>query len=240
MNTAIKLTNQEPAMPTILLIDKGNNTHDLLRQVISEIDYVLMAEGPEVALYKLGDSTPDLIILDLGLRAPDSALICRRLRAIPRFYGAPILALTTLASPGDIARVLDAGADDCLRKPLVLRELGARIRALMRRPNRAETYTWITLVRAEKAVLVRDEPVELTPTEFDLLEALCRTPGEPVHAHTLLQEVWNYPPGVGDPALVRNHVRNLRRKLERDPDRPRIVTSSHGRGYAVSVDIRRR
>ncbi|MFN8418027.1 MAG: response regulator [Anaerolineae bacterium] len=151
-------------MPTILLIDKGNNTNDLLRQVISEIDYVLMAEGPEVALYKLGDSTPDLIILDLGLRAPDSALICRRLRAIPRFYGAPILALTTLASPGDIARVLDAGADDCLRKPLVLRELGARIRALMRRPNRAETYTWITLVRADKAVLVRDEPVELTPT----------------------------------------------------------------------------
>jgi DNA-binding response OmpR family regulator len=87
---------------------------------------------------------------------------------------------------------------------------------------------------------VRGRKIDLTPTEYELLVALCQNPGEHMDATRLLEQVWHYPPGDGDPALVRNHVRNLRRKLEHDPDRPRIVTSAHGRGYAVSIGIERR
>ena len=92
----------------------------------------------------------------------------------------------------------------------------------------------------ERAIKLHGRPVELTPTEFDLLEVLSQQPGEYLTATELLQLVWHYPPGSGDPALVRNHVRNLRRKLENDPDRPRVVTSAHGRGYTLSVDAQRR
>lgn len=228
-------------MPTILLIDKGNATFELARQAAVESNSdTILAETLEIALHKLGDSTPSLIIVDLSLRAADTSLMCRRVRSVPRFAHVPLLAVSMLQGAADIARVLDSGADDCLRRPVVAREFAARIRALLRRPKSSESYLWLTINRQEKLVMLRDEVVDLTPTEFDLLEALCRTPGEPIAASTLLQEVWHYPAGVGDPALVRNHVRNLRRKLERDPDRPRIVTSAHGRGYAISVDIRRR
>jgi two-component system, OmpR family, response regulator RpaA len=228
-------------MPTILLIDKGSTTLDAVRQMLpGEVRDLAVADTLESALHRLGDMTPSLIVVDLGLKPSDSSMMCRRLRSVPRFVQVPILAVTSAQSAAEIARVLDSGADDCIRKPLVMREFGARMRALLRRPKGTESYLWITINRQDRSVHLRDEPVELTPTEFELLEALCRTPGEPMPASTLLQEVWHYPPGIGDPALVRNHVRNLRRKLERDPDRPRIVTSAHGRGYTVSVDIRHR
>jgi DNA-binding response OmpR family regulator len=228
-------------MATILLIDKGPNTYEVLRQLMpSEARELLATDTLEAGLHRLGDNTPSLIVIDLGLKPIDSATMCRRVRSMPRFAQVPVLSITSAQTAMEVARVLDAGADDCLRKPLVARELGARVRALLRRPKGIENYLWITINRQDRSVLLRDQPVELTPTEFELLEALCRSPGEPIPASTLLQEVWNYPPGVGDPALVRNHVRNLRRKLERDPDRPRIVTSAHGRGYTVSVDIRHR
>lgn len=230
-------------MSILLLFDKGTSTADAIRQVVIDSEAQLMvAESLEYALESLGDRIPTIIIVDMGLKATESALLCRRVRAVPRFAQVPILSLAVVSNAADIAQILDSGADDCLRKPLILREFAARIRALMRRPTRLDIASpmWITLIPREKSVFVRDQAVELTPTEFDLLDALCRTPGEPIPATTLLQEVWHYPPGVGDPALVRNHVRNLRRKLERDPDRPRIVTSAHGRGYTVSVDIRRR
>lgn len=229
-------------MTLLLLLDKATATCDAIRQVAPEqIEQILVAESLEYGLEQLGNRAPQLIVIDLSLNAAESALLCRRVRAVPRFAKVPLIVISILNTAVEVAHVLDAGADDCLRKPLVLRELGARIRAQLRRPGISDLpMTWITLNPRERSVTVRDSPVDLTPTEFDLLEALCRTPGEPITAATLLQEVWNYPPGVGDPALVRNHVRNLRRKLERDPDRPRIVTSAHGRGYTISVDIRRR
>jgi DNA-binding response OmpR family regulator len=228
-------------MPTILLIDKAPVTLDLVKQAAADSgSEVIAADTLETALHRLGDLTPTVIIVDLALKPIDTALMCRRVRSVPRFGQVSVLALSPVQGANDIARILDAGADDCLRKPIIAREFAARIRALLRRPKSGESYMWLTIHRQEKRVMLRDEPIDLTPTEFDLLDALSRTPGEPIPASTLLQEVWNYPPGVGDPALVRNHVRNLRRKLERDPDRPRIVTSAHGRGYAINVDIRRR
>src|SRR5206468_3630098 len=106
-----------------------------------------------------------------------------------------------------------------------------------RRTTRLLPKAEIVINRRDKTVKVRDRAVELTPTEYDLLNVLCQTPGEHIPTTALLERVWQYPPGSGDPALVRNHVRNLRRKLEMDPDHPRIVTCFQGRGYTISADI---
>jgi DNA-binding response OmpR family regulator len=87
--------------------------------------------------------------------------------------------------------------------------------------------------------LLNGATLALTPTEYALLDVLCSIPGSYLTAEDLLEQVWNYAPGKGDPALVRNHIRNLRRKMERDPDRPRIVASAHGRGYTIGIDFQR-
>ncbi len=164
--------------------------------------------------------------------------LSKQVRAVPGLATVPILCVVNASSAQDVAQVLDSGGDDCLRKPFVVRELAARVRALLRR--KARPAAPLVLDPLNKAVQVHGRSVDLTPTEFDLLDALCQAQGEHLSASDLLEQVWNYPPGVGDPALVRNHVRNLRRKLERDPNRPRIVTSAHGRGYTVAIDILRR
>jgi len=181
---------------------------------------------------------PDLILVDIVDCTSNHA--CRRIRSIPALARVPLLCLVEQCSAQDVAAVLDAGGDDCVRKPVIARELAARVRALLRRANRSAKVIPLVIDEREKSVLLYGSYVELTPTEYDLLRVLCQNPGQPLSATDLLERVWNYPPGVGDPALVRNHVRNLRRKLERDPNRPRIVTSSHGRGYTVSISAERR
>ncbi len=84
---------------------------------------------------------------------------------------------------------------------------------------------------------MNDELVSLTPVEFDLLNYLCQTPNEWHTTQTLLADVWDYPEDVGDAALVRNHIRNLRRKLESNPDRPSIILSRHRRGYIIRARV---
>jgi DNA-binding response OmpR family regulator len=189
---------------------------------------------------KVRDYPPDLVLLDLSSlpSCPDCVLLSQQVRAVPALTHVPILCVINANSAQDIALVLDSGGDDCLRKPFVIREMAARVRALLRR--KVQPAAPLVLDPQHKVVQVHGRLVDLTPTEYDLLDALCQTPGEHLSASDLLEQVWNYPPGVGDPALVRNHVRNLRLKLERDPNRPRIVTSAHGRGYTVAIDILRR
>ncbi|CAG1008743.1 Response regulator MprA [Anaerolineae bacterium] len=176
---------------------------------------------------------PDLTILDLN----NSATACQKLRNIPGFNRVPILCL--VGGSHEVVTALDAGGDDCVRKPIIARELAARVRALLRRINREDGITLFLEVTSRQARLV-GKPLDLTPTEFDLLDMLCQNPGVYLNASDLLQKVWSYPPGTGDPALVRNHIRNLRRKIERDPERPRIITSAHGRGYTISADFVRK
>jgi DNA-binding response OmpR family regulator len=88
------------------------------------------------------------------------------------------------------------------------------------------------------AVYVNDRCVELTQVEFDLLMFLCGAPNQLHSTQSLLSDVWQYPNGAGDTALVRNHIRNLRRKIEEDPDHPSIIQSRHGRGYAVRAAVK--
>ncbi len=228
-------------MASILAITNDLTLLRSIQQALADDHHALRsADSLDNLAEKVRETLPDLVLVDQPAvpPCPDCSMLAQQVRAIPTLAHIPILCLVNTTNAQDIAQVLDSGGDDCLRKPFVIREMAARIRALLRR--KTPVAAPLVLDPLRKSVQVHGQAVDLTPTEYDLLVALCQTPGEHLSASDLLEQVWNYPPGVGDPALVRNHVRNLRRKLERDPNRPRIVTSAHGRGYTVAIDILRR
>ncbi len=226
-------------MSTILLIDGEVAIRDLVEQTLPESCRLMHSDTVQSALFKTRRESPDLIVIDATRPDHDGLQACHELRSLSFSAWTPILVLVSNKTAQEVAQLLDAGADDCLRKPLAARELAARVRALLRRTHRPHYEALITLNPREKTVHVGGRLIELTTTEYELLEALCENPGEHIATTALLERVWHYPPGSGDPALVRNHVRNLRRKLENDPDRPRVITCYQGRGYTVSAKIQK-
>ena len=225
-------------MATILLIDKDMNLRTTLHEAIfGDSHFLVHASNMDETVHQINTMQPDLVIVGALGTSADRVDICTRLRGMDSLAMTPILFLLNTMTAQEVARTLDAGGDDCIGKPIVARELAARVRALLRRRSRAMRQSQLVLDRANERVALNNRTLNLTPTEFALLDTLCQHPGEHLSTADLLERVWHYPPGMGDPALVRNHVRNLRRKLEVDPDHPRIVTSMHGRGYIINVEI---
>jgi len=226
-------------MANILLTHSDSAVQDMVRLAVADIHTLVLADTDSSILQSIHDHSPDLIIVDATIPHHDSMNLIRQLRSTARFASTPILIIVNTRTAQEVAQLLDAGGDDCLRKPFIANELAARVRALLRRAERSIRRTSLILNPMNRSIQIGSRSVELTPTEYDLLDALCQSPGQHISVPTLLERVWHYPSGTGDPALVRNHVRNLRRKLESDPDRPRIVTCYQGRGYAISAEIKR-
>ena len=176
---------------------------------------------------------PDLVVLDLMLPGLDGLEVCRR---IQRLRHVPVLMLTARDSETDVLVGLGVGADDYMTKPFSPRELVARIRAILRRTERA-TGSSVDLIRlgpvevdgATRRVRRGGEAVHLTPTEFDLLARMGAEPGVVFTRDRLLAEVWGYRDGSGA-RTVDSHVRSLRKKLGAD-----LVRTVHGVGYSVEV-----
>jgi DNA-binding response OmpR family regulator len=228
-------------MSAIFLLSKDQGVCKALREAILNekcCDHNLVcAETFEALCEQLRNYEVALIVLDAASFSEDSELLCRRVRAVPRAAQAALLCIAN-GGARVVAQLLDAGADDCLRRAtLNSRELAARLRALLRRQGRQTNVAPLVICARERSIRLNGRSIELTPTEFNLLNALSQRPGEYLSAAELLERVWDLP--NGDPALVRNHMRNLRRKLESDPERPRLLISAHGRGYALSVDPQR-
>jgi DNA-binding response OmpR family regulator len=226
---------------TVLAVESDFHIRATITQVLKHEGYqVIEATEAHTALRLARECRPDVIITDASLPDMTGLELCTRLRAMPFVNVVPILFLSVNASAQYAAQVLDSGGDDFLRKPFAIKEFNARVRALLRRsPNRQQAKTQPTLRLQEDhyRVIVNNRQVELTPTEFSLLEYLCSHPDEHLTAEFLLQKIWNYPPGGGDKALVRNHIRNLRRKIEDNPDYPTILISMHGRGYTINARL---
>jgi DNA-binding response OmpR family regulator len=199
----------------------------------------LLAEGYDVvrawdgpgAVSVFTSEEPDLVVLDVMLPGFDGHEVCRRIQSV-RY--APVLMLTARDAEEDVLIGLGVGADDYLTKPFRMRELVARIAALLRRVERTASLGAttspdlgdVTLDVAARRVSVAGEEQHLTPTEFDLLVCLASSPGEVLTRERLLADVWGWP-GASGTRTVDSHVKALRAKI--GADRVRTV---HGVGYA--------
>jgi two-component system, OmpR family, alkaline phosphatase synthesis response regulator PhoP len=228
-------------MHRIFVVDDDTQMLGLIEQLLEREGYaVTTATTAQQVLDTIEDNLPDLIIIDAILPGMDGLKLCRQLRKNPKVAHLPVVFITGNDSPYTIAEALDAGGDDFIRKPFVMREFTARLRAHLRRVTRIEPVDDLPTIRIfpdMRTVLVDDREVDLTQVEFDLLKYLCHAPTKLHSTQDLLIHVWQYPPDAGDTALVRNHIRNLRRKLEDSPERPEIIQSRHGRGYTIKARV---
>lgn len=227
-------------MHNILIVDDDAQMLDMVELVLRREGFnVARAFSARDALTQVDQSTPDLLLIDAMLPDLDGLALCRKLRTLSQTANTPIIFLTGYDAPFSVVDALGVGGDDFIRKPFVPRELAARVRAHIRR-SAYYTDAQMPVLRVlpdSYQVFVNDREVMLTRVEFDLLYYLCKSPQKLHSTEDLLSNVWNYPNGVGDAALVRNHVHNLRQKLEGDPDRPAIIQSRHGRGYVVKAHV---
>ena len=219
----------------ILIVDDDRSLRDALRRTLALGGYdVLSAEGGQDGLTKVATQVPDAVVLDLGMPDIDGLEVCRRLRASGNRV--PVLMLTARDAVTDRIDGLDAGADDYLVKPFDVGELKARVRALLRRaagdgePD-SITFEELRLDSARHGVSVGETFVELTRTEYQLLELLMLNPRRVLTHDTIYDRVWGYDFGPASNAL-RVYVGYLRRKLEEGGARP-LIHTVRGVGYAL-------
>jgi DNA-binding response OmpR family regulator len=228
-------------MVKILIVEDDLENLSSMQQYLEREGYtILKTLSAREALNVAEENTPDLFVINTYLPSGiDGLTLCRKLRANPRTANAPIIFLTDQATRHAVAEALEAGGDDYIRKPFALRELCARVRAHLRRVAGIvnDGAPVLRIIPDTLTVYVNERKVILTQVEFDLLKFLCRSPQQLHSTENLLMDVWQYPRGSGDAALVRNHIRNLRRKLEDDPERPAIIQSRHGRGYSIKAQV---
>ncbi len=179
----------------------------------------------------------DLLVLDLMLPQMDGLEICRNLRAANVFT--PILMLTARDSEADRVVGLEMGADDYLTKPFSVRELQARVKAMLRRMDMLNkpqpeadqlVIDELTINVGKRKVLLSNTEIELTSTEFDLLIYMARQPGMVFSRTQLLDNVWGYQHS-GYEHTVNSHINRLRNKLEKDPSKPEYILTVWGVGY---------
>jgi DNA-binding response OmpR family regulator len=221
---------------TVLVVDDEPKIVDVVREYLEHAGFAVRTarDGP-AALERARALAPDLVVLDLGLPGLDGLDVARQLRRTSRV---PVIILTARGDEVDRIVGLEIGADDYLVKPFSPRELVARVRAVLRRVDERDTTPDdapvvrgdLVVDPARRRVTVAGTPVELTPTEFDLLTHLARQPGRVFTRAQLLTAIH----GVAVESYERAvdaHVKNLRRKLEPDPRHPRYVLTAHGIGY---------
>jgi two-component system response regulator RegX3 len=222
-------------MPKVLVVDDEESLLDAVRYSLSRegLDVVVARDGGE-AIKEFEAERPDLLILDLMLPVLNGIDVCRRIRATSQV---PILMLTARDAEVDRVVGLEMGADDYVTKPFSLRELVARVRALLRRAGVADAgdqgaleASGIRLDPERHEVRVRGAPVNLPLKEFELLEVLLENRGRVLTRQTLIDRVWGYD-YVGDTKTLDVHVKRLRARIETDRHNPELIVTIRGVGY---------
>jgi two-component system, OmpR family, response regulator MprA len=217
----------------VLVVDDEPGVRAALQRALTlERHDVRLAEDGQVALDTLAEGTVDAIVLDVMMPRVDGLEVCRRLRAAGD--RTPVLMLTARDAIDDRVDGLDAGADDYLVKPFALRELNARLRALLRRVDiGGPTLAFADLVLDRSAHEVRrgDRPIELSKTEFALLETFLEHPRQVLTRSVLFERVWGYDFGATSNALG-VYIGYLRRKTEEGGER-RLLHTVRGVGYVL-------
>jgi len=223
-------------MPRILVVDDEPEIVDLLRNYLQRDGFdVDQAADGEAALAAFGRGQPDLVILDLMLPKLDGREVCRRLRETAR---TPIIMLTARDEESDTLIGLELGADDYITKPFSPREVLARVRAVLRRGSR-ETPEMVRAgdlmidLRAHEVTL-QGRRLDLTPTEFRLLEILASHPNQVFTRMQLIDRVQGHA-FEGYERTVDAHIKNLRGKVEPNAKAPRYILTVYGVGYKFSI-----
>ena len=224
----------------ILVVDDEESILELLRYNLEKEGYSVLSvrDGAE-ALEVAKREKPDLVLLDLMLPVVDGLEVCRRLR---QSSNVPILMLTAKREETDRIVGLELGADDYLTKPFGIRELLARVRAILRRtrgyeelgPSQRITVRGLVIDPERHEVIVCGKKVELTLKEFELLSFLARNPGRVFPREELLERLWDYE-FLGDSRTLDVHIRHLREKIEVDPSNPIYIKTVRGVGYKLEV-----
>ena len=210
----------------------------MLRQALEDEGYAVdEAPSGTAGLQLVRSGNPDLVLLDLRLPDMSGFEVCRQIRA-SSFV--PIIMVTAQTDTHDMVAGLEAGADDYVTKPVVIKELAARIRATLRRSSytessgdeRIERVGSVELLREQGVVRKSGQEIQLTKTEFFLLCEFADHPNIVLSRDQLLERVWGYE-FLGDSRLVDAHVRRLRVKIEDSPDEPQLIVTVRGLGYRL-------
>ena len=229
-------------MRRVLVVDDEANLRHTLGYALRQEGYlVLTAENGEDGLEMFRTTKPELVILDVMLPRLDGFEVCRRIR---RESDVPILMLTARDTELDTVVGLEIGADDYLAKPFSMRELVARVRAMLRRASRVTEPEGAEVVEIgglqldvpRHRVIVDGAEVDLKPREFDLLTFLMTHPGQVFDREAILTRVWGFD-YAGDSRTVDTHVKTLREKLGDGADRPRWVETVRGVGYRFKEPV---
>ncbi len=219
---------------TILVVDDKANVRTLVRDYLTEQGFhVSTADNGQNALYAARHDKPDLILLDIMMPEMDGYEF---IRAYRKESDIPIILLTAKLEESDKVIGLELGADDYITKPFGMREMVARINTVLRRAGKAQPAS--TVLRAADIVLdqethsvtVRGKDVRLTPSEFDLLAILMKTPGR-VYSRIELLDALQGTTFEGIARTIDQHVRNLRSKIEKNPGEPEYIETVFGVGY---------
>lgn len=231
------------APPRVLIVEDCPDLANVLPLHFSDAGYeVELASNGRSGLQLAKTGRYRLVVLDLGLPEMDGLEICRNLRQAA--LGTSILMLTARSSEVDRVLGLEMGADDYLTKPFSIRELLARVKAIMRR-TQPETHSRslptteilklgrLNLNIDERSLLIGENAIELTAKEFDLLLHFVRYPGRVFTRAQLLDQVWGYS-HLGYEHTVNSHINRLRSKIEEDPRQPKLILTVWGVGYKLN------
>ncbi|HET8952591.1 MAG TPA: response regulator transcription factor [Solirubrobacteraceae bacterium] len=222
----------------ILVVDDESELREQMKRLFERDGHHVMAvPDGRSAIDRASTGHFDVVLLDVALGAgPDGYEVCRALRE--RRNVTPIIMLTALDSEADVVLGLEAGADDYVTKPFGPAELRSRIRAVVRRAgprafgDEMLRVGPVVLDRTRRAVTRDDRPVDLTFSEFEMLQAMMARPGELFTRQELLRAIWG-DSAYRDPRGIDVHVRHLREKLEAIPEKPELLTTVRGVGYRM-------
>lgn len=224
----------------ILTIDDELHIRELLEYNLTKAGYeVLGAETGEKGMELLRTSRVDLVLLDCMLPRMDGVEVLRRIRASSELSSLPVMMLTAKGEEIDKVLGLEMGADDYLSKPFGIRELEARVKALLRRsssekmevqPEAALQVGDLAINHAAREVRLQGTPITLSLKEYELLYLLASHPNRVYTREQLLEQIWGYAYS-GETRTVDVHIRNLRKKLEQDPEKPDYIRTVRGIGY---------
>lgn len=229
-------------MPLVYVVDDEANIRQLAAFGLQDAGFETkdFASGNEV-LHAMQQRIPDALVLDWMMPPPDGLSVCRTIRENPAQRHLPIILLTARGDEGDRVFGLEFGADDYMIKPFSVKELAARVKALLRRAEylsgSEETLTRgvFTIDLSRHQLTKNGVPIALSLREFDLFYELMKKPGRVLTREMLLERVWKTE-FFGDTRTVDVHVRYLRQKIEDEPDNPQYILTVRGVGYCFAEE----